>query len=122
MKFSGTTPVIRVLNEAEAKKFYVEFLGFNVDWEHRFEPGFPLYFQVSRGECILHLSEHTGDCRAGCAMRIKCSQVEDYFRELSERNPDYKLKLERPPWKTVEFDVKDPFGNRITFCSEIFTS
>lgn len=38
---------------------------FRVDWEHRFEPGFPLYLQVSRDGLVLHLSEHHGDGSPG---------------------------------------------------------
>jgi len=60
MKLGQTTPILRIFDEAKAKEFYVDFLGFKVDWEHRFEPGLPLYLQVSRGDCVLHLSEHSG--------------------------------------------------------------
>jgi catechol 2,3-dioxygenase-like lactoylglutathione lyase family enzyme len=37
-----------VFDETKAREFYVEFLGFKVDWEHRFEPGTPLYMQLSQ--------------------------------------------------------------------------
>src|SRR6266850_539584 len=55
MSLGRTTPILRIFDEAKAKEFYVEFLGFKVDWEHRFEPGLPLYMQVSKDECVLHL-------------------------------------------------------------------
>lgn len=41
-----------------AKEFYVDFLGFKVDWEHRFDDNAQLYMQVSRSGARLHLSEH----------------------------------------------------------------
>ncbi len=53
-----TIPFLRIFDVEKAKAFYVDFLGFNVDWEHTFEPNFPVYMQVSRGNCIFHLSEH----------------------------------------------------------------
>ena len=62
MGFGKTTPILRIFDEAKAREFYVDFLGFKVDWEHRFEPGLPLYLQVSKDGCVLHLSEHHGDC------------------------------------------------------------
>ena len=34
-----TVPVLRSFDEAKAREFYVDFLGFTVEWEHRFEPG-----------------------------------------------------------------------------------
>lgn len=48
MGFGTTTPILRIFDEAKAKEFYVGFLGFTVDWEHRFEAGLPLYMQVSK--------------------------------------------------------------------------
>jgi 8-oxo-dGTP pyrophosphatase MutT (NUDIX family) len=36
MSLRKTTPILRIFDEAKAKEFYVEFLGFTVDWEHHF--------------------------------------------------------------------------------------
>ncbi|HSE03118.1 MAG TPA: glyoxalase superfamily protein, partial [Methylomirabilota bacterium] len=41
-------PIFRVFDLDKARDFYVGFLGFQVDWEHRFEPTAPVYLQVSR--------------------------------------------------------------------------
>ena len=60
MHLGKVTPILRIFDEAKALEFYVDFLGFKVDWQHRFEANFPLYLQVSLGECVLHLSEHHG--------------------------------------------------------------
>jgi catechol 2,3-dioxygenase-like lactoylglutathione lyase family enzyme len=30
-------PIFRIFDVAKAKEFYVGFLGFQVDWEHRFD-------------------------------------------------------------------------------------
>ena len=59
------TPVLRILDEAEAKAFYVDGLGFTVDWEWRHKPGFPIFIKVSRDGLSLFLSEHAGDCQTG---------------------------------------------------------
>ncbi len=63
MSFGKTTPILRIFDEAKAREFYLDFLGFSLDWEHRFEADFPLYMQVSRGECVLHLTEHHATAR-----------------------------------------------------------
>lgn len=70
MKLGSTTPILRSFDEVKAKEFYIDFLGFNLDWSHRFEEDFPLYMQVSKDECVLHISEHHGDCSPGSAIRI----------------------------------------------------
>lgn len=48
MKFHPVVPILRSFDEGKAREFYVTWLGFEVDWEHRFDPGTPLYMQVSR--------------------------------------------------------------------------
>ena len=83
MKIHRTTPILRIFDEAKAKEFYVDFLGFKIDWDHRFEPGLPLYLQVSRDGCILHLSEHHGDCSPGAAMRIEVDEIGELHAELT---------------------------------------
>jgi hypothetical protein len=65
VSFGPTTPVLRIFDEVRAKEFYVGFLGFEVDWEHRFGENLPLYMQVSKDGCVIHLSEHHGDCSPG---------------------------------------------------------
>jgi len=71
VRFGKTIPILRIFDEAKAREFYVNFVGFNVDWEHRFEPGLPLYMQVSKNGCVLHLSGHHGDCSPGAALRVE---------------------------------------------------
>ena len=118
MRFGRTTPILRIFDEQKAREFYVGFLGFTVDWEHRFAPDAPLYMQVSRGECVLHLSEHYGDCSPGAAMRIDTVDLDGYHAELATKEYKYaRPGIELMPWGTRDMSVKDPFGNRLTFTS-----
>ena len=57
-------PALRITSYAKSKAFYVDALGFKIDWEHRFEPHFPVFMQVSRDGMALYLTEHTGDCQS----------------------------------------------------------
>ena len=54
MKFGPIIPLLRMFDIAATRAFYIDYLGFSVDFEHRFEPELPLYMQVSRGACRLH--------------------------------------------------------------------
>ena len=38
-------PTFRRTEYARSKQFYVDGLGVQIDWEHRFEPGFPVFAQ-----------------------------------------------------------------------------
>lgn len=58
MAFTRIAPLIRIFDESKAKEFYVEFLGFNIDFEHRDSDDAPLYMQVSNyfHECHQYLT------------------------------------------------------------------
>ena len=116
MTMHGATPILRIFDEAKAREFYVDFLGFAVDWEHRFGDDFPLYMQVSKDACVLHLSEHHGDCCPGAAVRIETSGLEGYQQRLLASSYRYaKPGIVNTPWGTKELSVTDPFGNRLVF-------
>jgi uncharacterized glyoxalase superfamily protein PhnB len=122
MAFGKTTPILRIFDEAKAKEFYINFLGFRVDREHRFEEGLPLYMQISKDSCIIHLSEHHGDCSPGAAIRIETNELEAFQKQLLEKNYKYaRPGIEEIPWGSRDVSVADPFGNRLTFTSAITT-
>ncbi|MFF2091404.1 glyoxalase superfamily protein [Paenibacillus sp. NPDC058174] len=109
-------PIFRIFDQDKAKEFYIDYLGFQVDWEHRFEPGFPLYLQISKGVVKLHLSEHYGDCTPGSAIRIAVNGIKQLHEELiSQQRSFSRPGLEQMPWGGEECIVTDPFGNRIAF-------
>ena len=100
--FERAIPVLRVFDQAKAEEFYIGYLGFTTDWEHRFEPDFPRYAQISRSDLIIHLSEHHGDGTPGSVVFVPMHRFA-------------KPGLENEPWGlTVE--VTDPFGNQLRFC------
>lgn len=111
-----TVPILRSFDEAKAREFYCGFLGFAVDWEHRFEPDLPLYLQVSRGGIVLHVSEHHGDATPGAHVRVEIGGLREFHAELTaKRYKNNRPGLEQPPWGGLEMTVYDPAANRITF-------
>jgi uncharacterized glyoxalase superfamily protein PhnB len=109
-------PVLRIFDVDKAKEFYLGFLGFKLDWEHRFGENFPLYSQVSRPDIVLHLSEHHGDATPGAAVLISMKGIDDYQRELSAKDYRYyKPGIEEMPWDARVMQIIDPFGNKLRF-------
>ena len=116
-RFTRVIPTLRIFDIAKAREFYIEFLGFKVDFEHRFEPDLPLFMQVSLGDVVLYLSEHHGDC---CARRQDCyrnarawlpTMPNCWQRNTAMRAPD----LSKQPWGATTMTIADPFFNRIEF-------
>lgn len=114
--FERTIPLLRIFDVAKAKEFYLDFLGFTLDWLHRFDETAPAYMQVSRAGLTLHLSEHHGDGCPGSTVFVWMTGIDEFHREISSKNYRYL----RPGLETTFYDAKcmeviDPFGNRIRF-------
>ncbi len=117
---SCITPIFRMFDENKAKEFYIDFLGFTVDWEHRFDPSAPLYMQVSKGDFVIHLSEHHGDGTPGSAIRLEIEDLEDYHKKITGKNYKYyRPGIMKTSWGTAEMSVQDPFGNKLVFFREL---
>ena len=113
---SSAIPIIRIFSENQAKAFYLDFLGFKVEWEHRFEADFPLYAQIKRSDLTLHLSEHHGDATPGSAVFVPMKNILMFHSELTAKNYKYaKPALQNLPWGRM-MELIDPFGNKIRFC------
>ena len=110
-------PIIRIFDEARAREFYVGYLGFGVDWEHRFDESGPLYMQVSRGSLQLHLSEHHGDGTPGQVVYVAATGVRELHAELQGKQyPFLNPGISASPGdgeRGACLQLLDPFGNRL---------
>lgn len=114
--FERPIPILRMFDEAKAREFYLGFLGFKVEFEHRFEANLPLYLGISRNSLSLHLSEHHGDASPGSTVFIPMRHIELFRDELVTKQYGYgRPDIVEQDWGKV-LEVHDPFGNRIRFC------
>ncbi len=115
VSFTRVVPILRIFDVEKARAFYLDYLGFTLDWEHRFSDDAPLYMQASRGALVLHLSEHHGDGTPGSAVYIATAGVRDLHAELRGRNYGYL----NPGIEVDEIGtcmtLIDPFGNTLRF-------
>jgi catechol 2,3-dioxygenase-like lactoylglutathione lyase family enzyme len=118
VSFGPANPILRIFDVAKAKEFYLDYLGFTLDWEHRFGENFPLYCQVSRSGLTLHLSEHSGDASPCARVFVRIKGIDALHKELHAKNYRFmKPGIEVEPWGR-EVMVIDPFSNRISFCEQ----
>ncbi|MCX7564896.1 glyoxalase superfamily protein [Sulfitobacter sp. F26169L] len=111
-------PVLRSFDEAVTKAFYLDFLGFEVVFEHRFSPDAPLYLGVRQGGCEIHLSEHFGDGTPGTVLRIEVEEVAALCASLIGKHYKHaKPDWQRQPWGWDEMCIADPSGNKLIFAS-----
>jgi len=115
---SAPVPVLRSLDEARAREFYIDYLHFSVEWEHRFDYAQSiLYMRLRRDQFVLDLSEHHGDGTPGSTLWVPVGDVTALHKELhatgyGRMSPG--IEVDSPGGPTME--VIDPFSNTIRFC------
>jgi len=110
-------PVLRIQDWQTAHDFYVDYLDFTVQWEHRFEPGLPIYARLAKSETVLDLSEHYGDGTPGSGVWIPVADIEAlHTRLIAKENKHSRpgVNANAPGGPTMT--VVDPFSNMLHFC------
>ena len=116
--FKRITPILRIFDEDKARDFYLEYLDFEILFEHRFEINMPLYLGIKKGDCEIHLSEHHGDATPISALRIETCDLEKFKDLLTSKNYKYfRPSIEK---NAIEksMSITDPFGNRLIFTTK----
>ena len=107
-----------LVDEAEAKAFYLDYLGFEVDWEHQFTSITPLYMQIRHGDAIIHLNGHASEDAPISEVRIPVRGLENYCEYLRRKEAGYpKPSVVDLQHKGVgtDMNIYDPFDNYLVF-------
>ena len=98
-------PVLYVEEAARAVAWY-DRLGFRKEWEHQFEPGFPWFVSVARGNVRLYLSEHKGDARPDTLIHL-------YVTDVDRIADEFGVSVDEEGLAGRECALEDPDGNRL---------
>lgn len=101
---TDVVPVLRVADAAVAAQWYTR-LGFEIEFEHRFEPHLPAYVGIRREGAQIHLSEHEGDAVPGTLVYIWVDAIGSVAAE-------FDVMIDDVPWGR-EIHLTDPDGNRL---------
>jgi len=108
--FEGTTPILRVQNVEASIHYYVDQLGFKLNWQA------PYFASVSRGRCTIFLSQgdqgHTGNW-----IWIGVGDADALLEELRRTGAKIRHLPTNYSW-AYEMQVEDPDGNILRCGSE----
>ncbi|MDH3582761.1 MAG: glyoxalase superfamily protein [Phycisphaerae bacterium] len=110
-------PVLQIDDYREAVDFYVERLGFSIVFEHRHEPGFPVFMAVRKGDLFVQLSEH-GRGHSGSEIYIYVDDIHAWHERCLAHGIAPEQQPTAQPWGNTEMLVKDPFRNALRFSQE----
>ncbi len=98
-------PVLRVSDAARAVEWYAR-LGFAKEWEHQFEPGFPWFVSIARGNVRIYLSEHLGDAVPNTLIHL-------YVNDIDAVAAEFDTPVDEDGLAGRECDIQDVDGNRL---------
>jgi catechol 2,3-dioxygenase-like lactoylglutathione lyase family enzyme len=85
---------------ARAVAWY-ERLGFEREWDHQFDPGFPWFVSVARGTIHLYLSEHKGDARPNTLVHL-------YIDDIDRVSEEFGIPVDEEGLAGREVHLEDP--------------
>ena len=112
-------PILDVRHIEEAISFYVDRLGFDVDFRYEKDP--ENYAGVRRGDVRLHMhrqeEEHLHNGAAGrVRFRVPVDDPDALYSEFKVMGVfDDDIEVRDTEWGTREFGFKDPDGNSLVF-------
>ena len=121
---NATIPVLRIFSVDKALQFYVDFLGFSLDFGGPVAgEGTPFYGQITRCGTSLHLTEHQYDPSPGATILVWMSGLDGLYVELDRRRREVPVwgpavwipEIEEAAWGARVLTVGDPFGNHLRF-------
>jgi len=78
-------PALRITQYERSKVFYLDQLGFELEWEHRFAPHLPVFMSVVCDRMRVYLSEHTGDCQVGGLVHFVVPEGKIWYQKFLKR-------------------------------------
>lgn len=112
-------PTLRITDYVRSKEFYLNNLGFIVEWEFRFEPHFPVFMSIKKEDMEIFLTEHSGDCPVGGLVHFYVANVDAWYAELKQKG----VVVKEPPNQSIQglrdMTVIDPDGNKLRICTRL---
>lgn len=106
-------PILQVSQIALSLEFYVDRLGFELEWIYQPE-GLPAFAAVRREQIRLFLTEHP-ESVFGSLIYCYVSPIASWYEAILSQGLQAEWPLERTEWGTQEFQIRDPDGNRLRF-------
>ena len=110
-------PVLQIDEYDLAIDFYITRLGFNILFEHRHEPGFPVYMVIQQGSLVIALSEH-GRGHQGSEIYLIVDDIDSWHKRCIEGEIETEHPPEKKSWGNTEMHLTDPFRNTLRFTQE----
>ena len=111
--------MLRITSCARSRAFYVEGLGFTVEWEHRAQPDLPVFMSITQDGMEIFLTEHAGDCEVGGLVHFYVADVDAWYARFTVN----QVHVYEPPGDRLPglryMTVADPDSNQLRFLTRL---
>ncbi|GAB3674248.1 hypothetical protein GCM10027594_35410 [Hymenobacter agri] len=108
------TPVFQMTDYPQTLAFYVDWLGFSIDWEDGPATDGARYLQISRSSIVLHLTTARHESCAGSRAIAEFSGLLAFHRLLQQKQSGFPMpELQKTSWhdRVMQLELFDPAGN-----------
>ncbi|MFN2439878.1 MAG: bleomycin resistance protein [Chitinophagaceae bacterium] len=122
-QFMHVIPILDVRNINEALDYYVQRLGFQIEFRYQSDPD--NYAGVYRDDVYLHMQwQAEEEFKKGTAgrlrLRIVVNDPDVLFKEYRAKGLlNDKAQINNTEWGTREFGIRDPDGNGLIFYCDL---
>ncbi len=110
-------PVLGIASHQDAIDHYINWLGFDLDWEWREAAGQPTIISISRDDISIMLNEF-GVVAAGAHITLHVLNLDALAEEWNTRRPGSAVVELEMPYEIPTVSVTDTFGNCLRFQGE----
>ncbi len=112
-------PVLKVIDIDQSKLFYLDNLGFKLDWQWQDDKTTEAFFlQISCDDVRLYLSNSDEYPGSGCVYWY-VPDVDAVYAGLLNKGLAVDALPHNKAWGNREMQVSDPDGNRLRICTSI---
>jgi uncharacterized glyoxalase superfamily protein PhnB len=122
-QFKDVIPILDVRDINKALAYYVEKLGFLVEFQYQQDPS--NYAGVYRDDVYLHMQwQHEDEFKKGTAgrlrFRILITNPDELYQEFKKQGVlNDNIEIKNTAWGTREFSFRDPDGNGLIFYCDL---
>ncbi len=111
-------PTLRISDLGPSQTFYVDGLGFQVDWQWQQSADKPTVLQISCNGQRIYLTQHP-ECKQGGLVYFYVDDVDLWYSEILKKSIAVDALPEDKPWGNREMQLSDPDKNTIRVCTPL---
>ena len=106
-------PALQSNDAVESYAFYHLMLGFEKNWDHRYEPGLPLFIPIPNGVSMVFITEYKDESAFDMELYLYANGACSIESNAKTQGAVFDVELHEMLYGAKEFTINDPGGNKL---------